>query len=244
MAEGGKILADILKKVSEAARPNIATKYLDKLAGELIKSAGVRPAFLGYGGFPATLCVSVNDQVVHGVPSDMVLTQGDIIGLDLGIVYKGLITDSAMTVPVLGDLSYQEWAAANPKLATLLRITKEALNLGIKQARVGNRLSKIGQVIQGHIEKNDFGVVRDLVGHGVGKKLHEDPPVPNFDHDDGGLRLEEGMVIAIEPMVNLGSWQVKKGRDGFTYETKDKSPSAHFEHSVAITKEGPRILTK
>lgn len=244
MREGGKILAEIIKQLSQAAKPGITTKDLDKLASDLIKSAGARPAFLGYGGFPATLCVSVNDEVVHGVPSERVLKEGDIVSLDLGLTYKGFITDSAITVPVLGEEKYEDWAKKNPKEARLIKVAKQALNVGIKNSKPGTRLSKLGRLIQETIESHNFGVVKDLVGHGVGKKLHEDPSVPNFEFDDGGIKLEPGMVIAIEPMITMGDWRVVKARDGFTYNTKDGSLAAHFEHTLAITDSGAQVLTE
>lgn len=247
MREGGKILAEIIKKLSEAAIPGIATKDLDKLSRELVFSyppAGtVKPAFLGYGGFPATVCISVNDEVVHGVPSARILKQDDIVGIDMGIIYHGLNVDSAVTVPVLGTKTYKQWANDNPELDRLLRVTKEALAIGIKQARAGRRVGEIGHAIQEFVEKNSFSIVRDLVGHGIGHKLHEEPSVPNYGNSTDGPELAEGMTIAIEPMVNIGDWHVKTGHDGFTYQTRDGSYSAHFEHTILITRKNPEILT-
>lgn len=243
MREGGKILAEIIKKLSEAVAHTIATKDLDKLSRELVFSYGVKPAFLGYGGFPATVCISVNDEVVHGVPSARVLKQGDIVGIDMGIIYQGLNLDSAVTLPVLGSMTYNQWAKKNPELDKLLRVTREALSVGIKQARAGHRVGEIGHAIQEFVEKNGFGVVRDLVGHGIGHKLHEDPPVPNYGNPTDGPELAEGMIIAIEPMVNIGDWRVKTGHDGFTYQTRDGSYSAHFEHTILVTRKNPEILT-
>lgn len=253
MHEGGKTLAEILNKLSETVRSGIATQDLDKLARELIlfyvqkTGAEIKTAFLGYGGYPAAVCTSINDEVVHCVPSERKLKEGEIISLDMGLTYKGFYLDAALTVPVLtepsSEPSYEFWAKLNPKLHRLLESTKEALNAGIKQAKVGNRLGKISHAIQSVVERNGFGVIRELVGHGIGRQLHEEPQVPNFGQEDEGVRLEEGMVIAIEPMVSLGDWRLVKGSDGFSYKTKDGSYAAHFEHTVAITKSGPLVLT-
>ncbi len=243
MRQGGKILTEIIKKLSEAVTPGIATKDLDKLSRELVFSYGVKPAFLGYGGFPATVCISVNDEVVHGVPSARILKEGDIAGIDMGIIYQGLNLDSAVTMPVLGNMSHEQWAKENPELDKLLRVTKEALSIGIKQARAGRRVGEIGYAIQEFVEKNSFSVVRDLVGHGIGYKLHEEPQVPNYGNPTDGSILAEGMTIAIEPMVNVGDWHVKTGHDGFTYQTYDGSYSAHFEHTILITRKNAEILT-
>ena len=243
MRQGGKILTEIIKKLSEAVVPGIATKDLDKLSRELVFSYGVKPAFLGYGGFPATVCISVNDEVVHGVPSARILKEGDIAGIDMGIIYQGLNLDSAVTMPVLGNMSHEQWAKENPELDKLLRVTKEALSIGIKQARAGRRVGEIGYAIQEFVEKNSFSVVRDLVGHGIGYKLHEEPQVPNYGNPTDGSILAEGMTIAIEPMVNIGDWHVKTGHDGFTYQTRDGSYSAHFEHTILVTRKNAEILT-
>lgn len=249
MAEGGKILAEIIQKLSNAVKPGVTTQDLDKLAGELIlfyaKQEGgkVRPAFLGYGGFPANVCTSVNDEVVHCVPSDRKLQEGEIISLDMGIKYQDFYLDSAITVPVLGDVNYDVWARLNPKLHKLLEVTKKALEAGINRAKVGSRIGDVSHAIQLVIDRNEFGIIRELVGHGIGRQLHEEPQVPNFGRAGEGVKLEEGMVIAIEPMVSVGDWRLVKGDDGFTYKTKDGSYAAHFEHTVAVTKDGPLILT-
>jgi methionyl aminopeptidase len=244
MQKGGRILAEILKKLAEAVKPGVATKELDMLARELVLSYKVKAGFLGYGGFPAALCVSVNDEVVHGVPSKRILNEGDIISLDMGVIYEGFNLDSAITLPVLGGLNYKDWAKANPKLNELIEVTRESLNIAIKQAKAGNRVGKIGHVVQSFVEGKGFGVVRDLVGHGVGRSLHEEPQVPNFGSEKDGAELKDGMVIAIEPMVTAGDWHVTEDRSGFTYRTKDGSYAAHFEHTVAITRRGPLVLTK
>lgn len=243
MAEGGKILAEILKKVSQAVKPGTTTKELDKIARELVLYYKVKPAFLGYNNFPAVLCVSVNDEVVHGVPSERVLRQGDIVGLDMGIFHKNFATDSALTVPVLGELTYLQWSKKNSKLAQLIETAKHALNSGIKKAVIGNHVGTISHEIQNIVENAGFGAVRDLAGHGIGRELHEDPNVPNFGKIKDGPELTEGIVIAIEPMISAGDWRIKLSPDQMTYATQDGSFSAHFEHTVAITKDGPLVLT-
>lgn len=243
MKEGGKILAEIIQKISETAKPGITTDNLNKLASELVFSLGVKPAFLNYNNFPATVCLSVNEEVVHGVPGNRVLMEGDILGIDMGIIYKGFVTDSAVTVPVLGDMSRKDWVKKNPEVNRLVNITKEALYIGIKQAVIGNHIGAISHVIQNYVESAGFGVVRDLVGHGIGRKLHEEPAVPNYGNPKDGPELIEGMTIAIEPMTTLGDWPVRLAEDEQTYVTKDNSWSAHFEHTVAIAKKGPTILT-
>ena len=243
MAEGGNILAGILKQLAAAVKPGITTLELDKLARELILSQKAAPAFLNYGGFPASLCVSINETVVHGVPSERRLEQSDIVSLDLGIKYKGYFTDSAVTLPVLGSMGYQDWMGANPKLLKLLEVTKEALNIAVRQAFAGNKIGRISYTIQKYVEKNGFNVVRDLVGHGIGRMLHEDPPIPNFGRTNQGPILKEGMVLAIEPMVIAGDPRLRRSEDGFGYVTQDGSPAAHFEHTVVVNKTGPTILT-
>lgn len=244
MQEGGRILAEILKKLADAVKPDITTQDLDKLARELVLFYKVKAGFLDYGGYPAAVCTSVNDQVVHCVPSSDRLKEGDIISLDMGIIYEGFNLDAAVTLPVLGNLNYKEWRELNPRQCELIEVTREALNVGIKQAKAGNHVGKIGHAIQSVVEKHGFGVIRDLVGHGIGRSLHEEPQVPNFGLPNEGIVLKEGMVIAIEPMVSLGGWQLVLGGDGFTYKTKDGSPAAHFEHTIAITAKGPLMLTQ
>lgn len=250
MQKGGRILAEILKKLTDAVKPGITTKNIDKLASELIlfyakeNEGQIKTAFLGYGGYPANVCTSVNDEVVHCVPSERRLQEGEIISIDMGIKYQGFYLDSAVTIPVLGEMLYENWAKLNPKLHKLLEVTKESLNSGIKQAKAGNHIGDIGHAVQSVVERNKFGVIRELVGHGVGRDLHEEPQVPNFGSPGDSIKLQEGMVIAIEPMVSTGDWRLIKGADGFTYKTKDGSYAAHFEHTVAVTKDGPVVLTK
>ena len=236
MKEGGKILAEILKKLSEAVKPGITTNDLEKLAGELILSYGVESSFLGFDGYPNILCTSLNDEVVHGIPSDRVLKEGDLLKIDMGILHKGFHTDSAVTVLVgnRGDSIKRN----------LIQTTKEALEIGISKARAGNTLGDIGAAIQKHVEDNGFNVVRDLVGHGIGRELHEPPQVLNYGKAGQGEKLMAGMVIAIEPMVVTGKWNIKNSKDGYAFVTKDGGLAAHFEHTVAITESGPEILTK
>lgn len=234
MKEGGKILAEILKRLSEAVKPGITTNELEKLARELVLYYGVKPSFLGHDGYPAALCTSVNDEIVHGVPSDRVLGDGDVLKLDMGVLYKGFHTDSAVTVVVgKGDGKNQK----------LINVTKEALNIGISKAKVGNTLGDIGSAIQKYVEQNKFNVVKDLVGHGIGRELHEPPQVLNYGESGEGEELKAGMVIAIEPMVVTGDWRIKNGKDGYAFVTKDSGLAAHFEHTVAITDSGSVILT-
>lgn len=237
MHKGGKILADILRKLSKAVKPGITTNDLEKLAKELVLSYGVKPSFLGYDGYPAVLCTSVNEEIVHGVPSDRILKNGDILKLDTGIFHKDFHTDSAITV-LVGDVE-----GAPLQAVKLINATKEALNIGTSKARVGNTLGDIGSAIQKYVEQNGFNVVRDLVGHGIGKELHESPQIPNYGKLGEGEKLQVGMVLAIEPMVVIGGWKIKNSKDGFGFVTKDGGLAAHFEHTVAITEQGPVILT-
>lgn len=248
MAEGGKILASILKGLTKAVKPGITTQDLDKLARELVFKFGAKPAFLNYNGYPATLCTSINDEIVHGVPSDRKLERGDLLKLDMGVLYKGFYTDSAVTVLIGGGLSLDKKTLVKKKL---IRVTRESLEVGIKEARVGNTLGDIGFAIQKYVEKSGFNVIRDLVGHGIGRDLHEEPQVPNYIKSGERTKLArhelielvEGMVIAIEPMVVTGDWKTREGADGFVFNTKDGGLAAHFEHTVAITERGPKVLT-
>lgn len=244
MKEGGVILAKILKELASVAKPGITTNDLDKLAGELVFKFGAKPAFLGYQGYPATLCTSINEGIVHGLPSDRKLKEGDLLKLDMGVLHKGFYTDSAVTVLVSGlsRLSHIFKKDYSRKLK-LMSVTKQSLEIGMAQAKVGNTIGDIGSAIQKYVERERLNLVRDLVGHGIGRELHEEPQVPNYGKAGTGPKLVVGMVIAIEPMVVTGDWLTKEGDDGFVFETKDGGLAAHFEHTVAITEKGPKILT-
>ncbi len=236
MKEGGKILAEILKKLEETAKPGITTNNLEKLAGELVLSYEVKPSFLGFDGYPNILCTSLNNEVVHGIPSDRVLKEGDLLKIDMGVLHKGFHTDSAITV-LVGN-------RGDSVKRSLIQVTKESLEIGISKAKVGNTLGDIGAAIQKHVEDNGFNVVRDLVGHGIGRELHEPPQVLNYGKAGTGEKLVMGMVIAIEPMVVTGKWGIKNGKDGYSFVTKDGGLAAHFEHTVAVTDVGSMVLTK
>jgi methionyl aminopeptidase len=218
-----------------SARPGVTTRELDELAEALLAKLKAHSAFKGYNGYPAALCTSVNEEVVHGIPSNRVLKEGDILSLDFGAIYDGFYGDAAITLPI-GSISTEA--------EQLLRVTEEALYLAIDQARPENRLMDISAAIQRHVESHGFSVVRDFVGHGIGKHLHEKPQVPNFGIPGRGVRLKPGMTLAIEPMINAGGCEVMIREDGWTAVTKDRSLSAHFEHSVAVTENGPAILSK
>lgn len=229
-----ELVADVLTELRAMVAPGVTTAELDGYAEARVRRAGGVPAFKGYHGFPATLCTSVNDEVIHGIPGSRVLREGDIVSIDLGAVLDGFYGDAAMTVPV-GEI--------DGRAAELLRVTEESLYHGIEQARLGARVSDIGAAVQRHVEARGFSVVREFVGHGVGAALHEEPQVPNYGPAGRGPRLAEGMTLAIEPMVAMGKSAVKVLGDGWTAVTKDGSLSAHFEHTVAVTGDGPRILT-
>lgn len=236
MRESGRILATILKKLEQAAVPGVSTYELDIIAAHELKKLGGKPAFLGYQGFPSVLCVSVNDEVVHGIPgSKRVLREGDIVGLDFGVIYKGMITDSALTTIAGRPLQIQH--------QRLVSGTKQALDTGISVVKNGVHTGDIGAAIQGVLDDKRFGIVRDLVGHGVGHELHEEPNVPNFGSKGSGPTLKTGMTIAIEPMATLGTDEVYIAEDGWTVLTRDGSLSAHFEHTVLVTQDGAEILT-
>jgi methionyl aminopeptidase len=236
MERASKLVAETLQALRQEVRPGVTTEDLDRLAEEFIQARGGKPAFKGYRNYPKTLCASVNDQVVHGIPSRRVLREGDIIGLDLGAIVDGFYGDSAVTLPV---------GPVPPRVADLLRVTEEALYAGIAQAVVGNRLSDISHAVQRHAEASGFSVVTDFVGHGIGRQLHEEPQVPNYGKPGQGPRLQVGMVLAIEPMINMGGSAVRVLEDRWTAVTTDGSLSAHFEHTIAIQPSGPpRILTR
>jgi methionyl aminopeptidase len=235
MQENGGILATVLEGVKLLAKPGITTFELDRFAEEAIRKAGAIPAFKGYRGYPSTLCCSVNEEVVHGFPSKKrKLRDGDIISLDIGLKRGGLYSDMAVTVPI---------GAATDAVKRFLEISEKSLWEGIKKAIPGNRLGDISNAIQTYVEHRGFSVVREYVGHGIGHRLHEEPALPNFGPPHVGPRLEVGMVLAIEPMVNMGAYAVRVLDDGWTVVTEDGSLSAHFEHSVAVTSDGPRVLT-
>ncbi len=234
MAGPNALVARILAELAGVAAPGVRTRDLDALAERRIREAGAVPAFKGYRGYPATLCASVNEQVVHGIPSDRKLIEGDILSLDMGVQMDSFYGDAAVTVGI-GRISAQA--------EKLLRVTQEALAQAITQVRVGARISDLGHAVQRVVEANGFSVVREFVGHGIGSALHEEPQIPNYGDPGRGPRLAEGMVLAIEPMVNAGRPGVKILADGWTAVTKDGSLSAHFEHTVAVTAAGPRILT-
>lgn len=235
MAAACRIVAEVLREIKKMVAPDITTMELNEFAESYIYSRGATPAFKGYRGYPASLCTSVNEQVVHGIPSSTVLRDGDIVSLDIGVHHRGFFGDAAITVPV-GDVSAQA--------KKLLSVTEEALYLGIERAVTGNRLYDISSAIQNHVENKGFSIVRSFVGHGIGRQLHEDPQLPNFGRPGEGPALREGMTLAIEPMVNSGGYEVMILSDGWTAVTGDRSLSAHFEHTVAITDNGPEILTK
>lgn len=236
MREAGRIVAEVHRDMKELVRPGVTTWELDQHAEAKIRAAGALPTFKGYNNFPATLCTSLNSQVVHGIPSKSVkLKEGDIIGIDCGATLKGYIGDSAWTYCV-GNV--------HPSLKKLLEVTEASLWAAIDAARVGNRISDIGRAVESIVNPHNYGIVRDFCGHGVGTKLHEDPQVPNYASDrEKGLRIKAGLCIAIEPMINMGTARTRMLKDGWTVVTTDNQASAHFEHSIAITEEGPIVLT-
>jgi len=235
MAESGKILAKIMKELEKKVQPGIQTLELNRLAESLIFKSGGRCSFKGYDNFPACLCTSINEEIVHGAPSARTLKEGDIIGLDLGILYNGFHTDMAITLPV---------GKINPETQRLIRVTKKALKRGLKKIRPGNTIGDISNTIQRYVESQGFNVVRELCGHGIGREIHEDPKILNYGKRHTGPEIKEGMVLCIEPMITVGDWKLKKTKDGFGYETQDGSLSCHFEHTVAVTQKGSQVLTK
>ena len=235
MKDACRISAEALRVAGEAVKPGVTTYEIDTIVRKYIEKQGATPSFLGYGGFPASACISVNNVVIHGIPSKKcVLREGDIVSVDVGAYYEGFHGDNAYTFPC-GEVS--------AKAQALLDATREGLNMGIAQALVGNRIGDIGSAVQKYVEARSYSVVRDFVGHGVGAKLHEDPSVPNYGTPGRGVRLLPGMTIAIEPMINEGTFEVRVLDDKWTTVTKDGKLSAHFEHTVAITPDGPKIMT-
>ncbi len=235
MGEAGKILAKVMKEVAEMVRPGIATKELDEAAEGLILSYGAKPSFKNYNGFPATLCTSVNEELIHCIPSGRVLLEGDIITLDCGAYYKGFHSDMAVTVPV---------GQVDPETLRLIKVTKKALKRGIARLKPGVTFGDIGNTIQRYVESQGYGVIRDFCGHGIGESLHEEPQIDNYGKRKTGEAVKEGMVFCIEPMVSMGDYALKKAKDGYGYQTKDGSLCAHFEHTIAITKSGVKVLTE
>lgn len=235
MAQAGNIVGEVLESIKGMIQTGMTTKEIELFADGRIKALGGKPAFKGYRGYPASICTSVNDEVVHGIPSSRKLKDGDIISIDLGVYYDGFYGDAAITAPV---------GKIDTETAALLRITEEALDLGIENAIEGNRVHDISYAIQSHAENNGLSVVRTFVGHGIGRELHEEPQIPNYGTPGKGPRLKQGMTLAIEPMVNAGTYEVRILGDGWTAVTTDGKKSAHFEHTVLVTSGKPEILTK
>jgi len=235
MRRSNRIVAEILEEIKSMARPGVTTRELNERAEESLAQRKARSAFKGYNGYPAVLCTSVNEEVVHGIPSDRVLREGDILSLDFGAICEDYYGDAAITLAI---------GRIPAEAERLMRVAEEALYLAIDRARPGNRLQDISAAVQGHVESHGFSVVRDFVGHGIGQHLHEKPQIPNFGEAGRGVRLKPGMTLAIEPMINAGGPEVMVLQDGWTAVTKDRSLSAHFEHSVAVTENGPDILSK
>ena len=234
MREAGRIVAETLQMLVDRLRPGLVEKELNEIVQREFRKRGVVPTFLGYQGYPATVCVSVNDEVVHGIPGDREIMDGDVVSIDLGCTYKGFVADAAVTVGV-GEVS--------PQAQRLIQVTRDALWRGIAAARAGARLGEVGAAIQSFAEGQGFSVVREYVGHGVGRQMHEEPQVPNYGSPDSGPVLRPGMVLAIEPMVNMGEWRTKRDSDDWTVRTLDGSLSAHFEHTIAITDGEAEVLT-
>ena len=234
MRRAGRVVGEILEILQAAVRPGVTTQELDEIAEREIRARGATPSFKGYRGFPATICTSINSEIVHGIPGNRVLKEGDLIKLDAGAIVEGFHGDSAVTVPV-GEVSEEA--------LKLIETTERSLQAGIAEAKSGNRIHDIGAAVQTTAEGAGFSVVREYVGHGIGRALHEDPPVPNYGKAGTGLKLEPGLVIAIEPMVNVGSYETRLLPDGWTVVTADGALSAHFEHTIAITDNGPEVLT-
>jgi methionyl aminopeptidase len=235
MRTGGHILADVMDRLRDTVKPGISTLEIDEDVEGFIRARGATPAFKGYRGFPATVCISINEEVVHGIPSaHRRIKEGDIVGLDLGCIVEGYYADCAFTLAI-GEVP--------PKVQQLLDVTRASLDVAITECRAGRRLSDVSHAVQTHVEEHGFAVVRAFVGHGIGRALHEDPQIPNFGEPGRGPQLRPGMVLAIEPMVTMGSWEVKVLDDGWTAVTRDGSLAAHFEHTIAVTETGPEVLT-
>lgn len=235
MRDASRIVHEVLQELKNSCRAGVQTAELDRIAETRTRALGAEPAFKGYRGFPGSLCASINHEVVHGIPGTRELVEGDIIGLDFGVQYNGFFGDAALTVAI---------GRVTPDVEKLMRVTEESLYLGIDQMHPGNHIYDISRAIQTHAEKNGFSVVKELGGHGIGKRLHEDPMVLNYVANGRGITLKPGLVLAVEPMVNMGTDRVRILADGWTVVTLDGKPSAHFEHTVAITDHGPEILTR
>lgn len=234
MREAGRLLAEVLAVLRDSVKPGMTTAELDAIAAREIKARKAQPSFLGYRGFPAHICVSINDEIVHGIPGPKVIKDGDIVSIDAGLIYKGFQSDSAITAPV-GQVSEEA--------LRLIETTRDALAVGIQAARPGSRIGDISSAIQQYVESRGYSVVREYVGHGIGRNMHEEPQIPNYGVPGKGLLLKKGMAIAIEPMVNIGGWQTKVAADKWTVSTLDGSLSAHFEDTLAITENGPEVLS-
>ncbi len=235
IAAAGRVLADCIDALAEAVRPGVSTGELDRLAESFIRERGGVPTFLGYRGFPRSICASPNDMVVHGIPGKTRVTDGDLLSLDVGVTLDGYVADSAVSLAV---------GTVGAEARRLMDVTRESLEAGLAECRAGRRLGDVSHAVQEVVEDAGFSVVRSLVGHGVGRTMHEDPQIPNYGEPGRGPRLEEGMVFAIEPMVNAGGYEVYVADDGWSIYTSDGSLSAHFEHTVAVTREGPKVLTR
>jgi methionyl aminopeptidase len=234
MAASGEVLVKTMNLLASKIRPGVSTAELDSAAEKFIRSQGCVPAFKGYRGFPGSICASPNSMVVHGIPGAYTLAKGDILSVDIGVVKDGWVSDAARTFPV---------GSVSDEAAKLLTVTRESLLLAVEACRPGNHLGDIGHAVQGHVEANGFSVIRTLVGHGVGRAMHEDPQVPNYGREGSGMKLEPGMVLAVEPMVNVGKHTVRMADDGWSIFSQDGSLAAHFEFTIAVTAAGPRILT-
>lgn len=235
MRTAGRLAGQALQEAGRHIAAGVSTKDLDVIAEKFIKSHGGVCTFIGYRGYPATICASINDEVVHGIPGKRILKDGDVVSIDIAATVDGYVGDTAKTW-IVGE--------GSAEAKKLVKVTKESLDRAIEMMRTGNRIGDVSAAVQKYVEANNFGVVRDFVGHGIGRQMHEEPPVPNYGTPGSGLRLEPGLVLAIEPMVTLGDWHVNVLKDGWTVVTKDGSLAAHFEHSIAVTEDGPLVLTE
>jgi methionyl aminopeptidase len=235
MRAAGQLVGGVLQELRRLVEPGITTLEVDRAAEKMIRAAGALPTFKGYHGYPFSICASVNEQVVHGFPSDYELKEGDIFSIDVGATLSGFVGDTATTVPV---------GRIDESLLKLIRVTAECLERAIEQCREGNYLGDIGWAVQSHAEAHGYSVVRDYVGHGIGRRMHEDPQIPNYGSPGKGVKIKKGYVFAIEPMINLGTYETRVLKDGWTVVTMDGQPSAHCEHTIAITEEGPEVLTR